>query len=48
VSLFIYREGIQKTNVGYASALSEFYLLAIIILITIVLWLANKWVRKVT
>src|SRR5215211_5013540 len=48
VSLFIYREGIQKTNVGYASALSEFYLLIIIIMITIVLWLANKWLRKVT
>src|SRR5215212_8158099 len=48
VSLFIYREGIQKTNVGYASAMSEFYLLIIIVSITIVLWLANKWVRKVT
>jgi multiple sugar transport system permease protein len=48
VSLFIYREGIQKTNVGFASAMSEFYLLIIIISVTIVLWLANKWVRKVT
>jgi multiple sugar transport system permease protein len=48
VSLFIYREGIQKTNVGYASAMSELYLLIIIVWITIVLWLANKWVRKVT
>jgi multiple sugar transport system permease protein len=48
VSLFIYREGIQKTNVGYASALSEFYLLVIIVTITIVLWFANKWVQRVT
>jgi multiple sugar transport system permease protein len=48
VSLFIYREGIQKTNVGYASALSEFYLLVIIVAITIVLWVANKWVQRVT
>jgi multiple sugar transport system permease protein len=48
VSLFIYREGIEKTNVGYATALSQFYLLIIIISITIVLWLANKWVQKIT
>src|SRR5215213_2465887 len=48
VSLFIYREGIQKTNVGYASAMSQLYLLIIIVSVTIVLWLANKWVRKVT
>lgn len=48
VSLFIYREGIQKTNVGYATALSQFYLLVIIISIAIVLWLANKAVQKVS
>ncbi|MDQ3227874.1 MAG: sugar ABC transporter permease [Chloroflexota bacterium] len=48
ISLFIYREGIQKTNVGYATALSQFYLLIIIIAITVVLWVANKWVEKVT
>ena len=48
VSLFIYREGIEKTNVGYATALSQFYLLVIIVTLTIVLWLANKWVQRVT
>jgi multiple sugar transport system permease protein len=48
VSLFIYREGIQKTNVGYATAMSQFYLLVVIISITIVLWLANKVVQKVS
>jgi multiple sugar transport system permease protein len=48
VSLFIYREGIQKTNVGYASALSQFYLLVIIVSIMIVLWVANKWVQRIT
>ena len=48
VSLFIYREGIEKTNVGYATAMSQFYLLVIIVSITIVLWLANKWMQKVT
>ncbi len=48
ISLFIYREGIQKSNVGYATALSQFYLLIIIVAITLVLWGANKWVEKVT
>jgi multiple sugar transport system permease protein len=48
ISLFIYREGIQKANVGYATAMSQFYLLIIIIAITVVLWVANKWVEKVT
>ncbi|MGH2613948.1 MAG: carbohydrate ABC transporter permease [Thermomicrobiales bacterium] len=48
ITLFIYREGIQKTNVGYATALSQFYLLTIIVAISIVLWLANKWVQRVT
>jgi len=48
VSLFVYREGIEKTNVGYATALSQFYLLVIIVTLTIVLWLANKWVQRVT
>jgi multiple sugar transport system permease protein len=48
VSLFIYREGIEKTNVGYATALSQFYLLLVIISISLFLWLANKWVRRFT
>jgi multiple sugar transport system permease protein len=48
ISLFVYREGIEKTNVGYATALSQFYLFVIIIAISIVLWLANKWVQRVT
>jgi multiple sugar transport system permease protein len=48
VNLFILREGIEKSNVGYATALSQFYLLIIIISITIVLWLANKWIQRVT
>ncbi len=30
VTLFIYREGIERTNVGYATALSTFYLVVII------------------
>lgn len=46
VTLFIYREGIERTNVGYATALSTFYLVLIIIVLTIVLWLANKLIAK--
>ncbi len=48
VSLFILREGIEKTNVGYATALSTFYLVIIITLLTAVLWLANKVIQRVT
>jgi multiple sugar transport system permease protein len=46
VSLFIYRQGIEKTNVGYATALSQFYLLVIIVGITITLWVSNRWIQK--
>lgn len=46
VTLFIYREGIERTNVGYATALSTFYLIVIIVVLTAVLWLANKWMQK--
>jgi multiple sugar transport system permease protein len=48
VTLFIYREGIERTNVGYATALSTFYLVVIILMLTAVLWLANKWMAKLT
>jgi multiple sugar transport system permease protein len=48
VSFFIYREGIAKTNVGYATALSQFYLVMIIIGISLVLWAANKWVQRLS
>jgi multiple sugar transport system permease protein len=48
VTLFIYREGIERTNVGYATALSTFYLIVIILMLTAVLWLANKWMAKLT
>jgi multiple sugar transport system permease protein len=48
VNLFILREGIEKSNVGYATALSQFYLLIIIVSISIVLWLASKWIQRVT
>jgi multiple sugar transport system permease protein len=46
VTLFIYREGIEKTNVGYATALSQFYLIVVIVFITVILAVAGRWVRK--
>lgn len=46
VTLFIYREGIERTNVGYATALSTFYLVVIILVLTLALWLVNKWMAK--
>jgi multiple sugar transport system permease protein len=48
VNLYIFREGIEKTNVGYATTMSQFYLLLIIISISIVLWLANKVMQRIT
>ena len=37
-----------KHHVGYATALSQFYLVLIIVFITLILWLASKWVQRVT
>ena len=48
VSLFIFREGIEKQNVGYATALSQFYLVLIVIGITLLLWGASSLLRRVT
>ncbi|MGH2534906.1 MAG: carbohydrate ABC transporter permease [Thermomicrobiales bacterium] len=46
VTLFIFREGIEKTNVGYATALSQFYLVCVIVLVTVILVVAGRWVRR--
>jgi len=45
---FIYREGIEKTNVGYATAMSQVFLIVIIIFVTLVLNPVGRWVRDVT
>jgi multiple sugar transport system permease protein len=44
---FIYREGIEKTNVGYATALSQFFLIIVILFVTFVLVTIGRWVRDV-
>jgi multiple sugar transport system permease protein len=48
MTLFIYREGIEKTNVGYATALSQVFLIIIIIFVTLVLVTVGRKVRQVT
>jgi multiple sugar transport system permease protein len=48
VTSFIYREYRDRSNVGYGTALAEFYLVMIIIFVTVLLSLASRWMRKVT
>lgn len=46
VSSFIFREYRDRSNVGYGTMLAEFYLVLIIIFITLLLSFANRWVKK--
>jgi len=46
VSSFIFREYRDRANVGYGTMLAEFYLVLIIIFITLLLGLVNRWVKK--
>ena len=46
VSSFIYREYRDRSNVGYGTALAEFYLIIIIIFITLALLFTTRWVRR--
>jgi multiple sugar transport system permease protein len=48
VSSFIFRTYQVRSNVGYGTALAEFYLVVIIVFITVLLWLVGRWLRKVT
>ncbi|MBX3071864.1 MAG: sugar ABC transporter permease [Thermomicrobiales bacterium] len=48
VTSFIYREYRDRSNVGYGTALAEFYLVVIIVFMTVLLWLTNKWMRRFT
>ena len=48
VSSFIYREYRDRSNVGYGTMLAEFYLVIIIALVTGVLVLANRSMRKLS
>jgi multiple sugar transport system permease protein len=48
VSSFIYRVYRDRSNVGYGTALAMFYLLMIIVLLTVLLRLSSRWTQKVT
>lgn len=48
ISSFIYREYRDRSNVGYGTMLAEFYLVIIIVFVTGVLMLANRWMRRFT
>ena len=47
VSSFIFREYRDRSNVGYGTMAAEFYLLIIIIFITILLSIVRRWIRKI-
>lgn len=47
VSSFIYRVYSDRSNVGYGTALSVFYLLTIIVLLTLLLKGARRWTRHI-
>jgi multiple sugar transport system permease protein len=48
VSSFIYREYRDRSNVGYGTMLAMFYLILIIIFVTVLLNFASKHMRKMT
>jgi multiple sugar transport system permease protein len=46
VSSFIFREYRDRSNVGYGTMLAEFYLVIIIVFITLLLNWVSRWMRK--
>jgi multiple sugar transport system permease protein len=44
---YIYREGIEKTNVGYATAMSQVFLIIVILFVTLILVTVGRKVREV-
>jgi multiple sugar transport system permease protein len=48
VSSFIFREYRDRSNVGYGTMLAQFYLVLIIIFVTLLLNVARRWMRKYT
>ena len=48
VSSFIFREYRDRANVGYGTMLAEFYLVIIIIFVTLLLNYVSRWMRKMT
>ena len=48
ISSFIFREYRDRSNVGYGTMLAEFYLVIIIIFVTLLLNWASRWIRRFT
>jgi multiple sugar transport system permease protein len=48
VTSYIFREYNDRSNVGYGTALAQFYLIMIIVFITVLLSLVSRWMRRVT
>ena len=48
ISSFIYREYRDRSNVGYGTMIAEIYLIIIIIFMTVLMGIANRWVQKYT
>jgi multiple sugar transport system permease protein len=46
ISSFIFREYRDRSNVGYGTMLAEFYLVIIIIFITLLLNFVSRWMRR--
>jgi multiple sugar transport system permease protein len=47
VSSFIYRVYRDRSNVGYGTALAMFYLILIVLFLTLLMRIANRWTRNV-
>ena len=45
---FIFREYRDRSNVGYGTLLAMVYLIIIIVFVTLLLKLVNRWMRRVT
>lgn len=48
VTSYVIREYNNRSNVGYGTAMAEFYLIVIIVVITVFLSLVGRWMRKLT
>jgi multiple sugar transport system permease protein len=48
VTSFIYREYRDRSNVGYGTMLAEFYLVIIIVFVSLLLAFAGRWMRRFT
>lgn len=47
VSSFIFREYRDRSNVGYGTMLAEFYLVIIIVFVTLLLNFVSRWMKKI-